>query len=590
MPSGSLVKSLVTVVVVDFVGGKGQVFRVRVLRLSVVAALAASTVALVPLASDAVHAAPPKGSSSFVAVTPTRLADTRPGEQGSGGFDRVDANTIRIQVTGRAGIPAGATAAVLNIASVNSRAASFVTAYPAGVPRPTASSLNVDYPGRVIANLATVQLGAGGAVELYSNQPMDLVVDVAGAYVPAGDAVTSGRLVTTPGGARRVLDTRDGGGARVAAGATRRVSLAALNIPEDAIAVVINLAATEANPGFWTAYPLGPRPFASSLNIDLPGQTRNSQGIVALAPGERAFDVFSLSGGHLIIDVVGYFSGANSQVSTDGLFIPSSPIRMRDTRHDYSIPPWGTSTIEFSSGAELSGLNNQVAAVAMNIAIAEPLNVGFITAHPAGVQRPLAANLNVTALDQIISNHAIVRVGQRGVALYTQSGTHMIVDVTGWYLGQPDTSSRPPPTNPSTATTRAVHVDVPSGSISTGIMYSTNVDAVVDSGRAVLYGGGGVIGGPDHNIFFAHRTEAGGPMRYIDRVPVGATFTITGADGRRYEYLVTNNTVIRPIPSELVKLAVAAGPVTVTLVACHPLKSTQYRILITGRLIGLKTN
>ena len=105
----------------------------------------------------------------------------------------------------------------------------------------------------------------------------------------------------------------------------------------------------------------------------------------------------------------------------------------------------------------------------------------------------------------------------------------------------------------------------------------------------MLYGGNGVIGGPDHNIFFAHRTSAGGPFYYIDRVPIGATFTITGADGRKYVYLVTNKAIISPTPAELVKLAVDAGPVTVTLVACHPLHSTRQRILITGRLIGLQT-
>jgi len=129
---------------------------------------------------------------------------------------------------------------------------------------------------------------------------------------------------------------------------------------------------------------------------------------------------------------------------------------------------------------------------------------------------------------------------------------------------------------------------VGSAAISTPIMYGSNVDAIVDSGRAVLYGGNGIIGGPDHNIFFAHRTEAGGPFRYIDRAAIGGTFTITGADGRRYVYLINNKAIINPVPSELVKLAVAAGPVTVTLVACTPLGSTRQRILITGRLIGLQ--
>jgi sortase (surface protein transpeptidase) len=556
--------------------------------------MAAIVLPLVPVASDAVSAAAPKGASAYQAVTPTRIAETRPGEQGSGGFTRVNANTIRVQVTGRdlnggGKVPAGATAAVLNIASVNSRAAAFVTAFPAGNPLPTAASLNVDFPGRVIANMATVQLSSTGAVDLFYNQQMDLVIDVAGVYVPVSDGVASGRLVTLQGGARRVLDTRETGNV-FTPGEIQRVNLNTngVSVPADATAVVVNLAAVDAVPGFWTAYPIGLRPFASSLNIDEVGQTRNSQGIVTLSPGDRAFDVYALNGGHLVVDVVGYYTGASSPVTTDGLFISTSPIRMLDTRYVHAIAPWGGTTKEFSSGAELN-VAEPVAAVAMNIAIAEPLNVGFITAYPAGQTRPNAANLNVSKLGQIISNHAIVRVGTRGVALYTQNGTQMIVDVTGWFLGSPDASVLPVPISPSTATTHAVHVSVPSGGISTAISYSPNVDAVVDSGRAVLYGGNGIIGGPDHNIFFAHRTSAGGPFRNIHRVPVGAEMIVTGADGRRYRYeVIAGPTIILPNPQLLLDTVLDLGaPVTITLVACDPPTSTRYRILITGRLVGL---
>jgi sortase (surface protein transpeptidase) len=561
---------------------------VKLLRFSVAAAVAAIIIPIVPSASDVVHAAVPRGASAYNAVNPARLADTRADQPGSDGFTRLSADTIRVQVTGRAGIPTGASAAVLNITSVNAQRAAFVTAYPAGNQLPTASSLNVDVPGRIIGNLATVQLSASGAVELYTNQPMDLVVDAAGAYTPVADSVSAGRLFTIPGGAQRVLDTRDGGGPVPARG-VRRVSLDRLDVPPDATGVVFNLAATEGGSGFWTAYPVGvDRPLASSLYIDEVGQTRNGQGIVALSPGERAFDVFSFGGGHLIVDVVGWFTGADQLRSTEGLFVPSSPVRMRDTRHDYAIAPWGGSTIEFSSGADLAGLGGQVAAVAMNLAIAEPLNVGFVTAFPAGVSRPLAANLNVSALDQIISNHATVRVGQRGVSLFTQAGTHMIVDITGWYLGTADASVLPPPVNPSTATTRAIRVDAPSGRIATPIRYGADIDGIVNAGNAVLYGGNGIFGGPDHNIFFAHRTSAGGPFYYMDRIQLGHTFSITGADGRRYIYLVTDKAIINPSPAELIRIAVGGGPVTATIVACHPLHSTRQRYVVTGRLIGLE--
>ena len=49
----------------------------------------------------------------------------------------------------------------------------------------------------------------------------------------------------------------------------------------------------------------------------------------------------------------------------------------------------------------------------------------------------------------------------RGVALFTYSAAQMIVDVAGWYLGKPDPSTLPVPTNPSFGPTTAVGVVAP---------------------------------------------------------------------------------------------------------------------------------
>ena len=45
--------------------------------------------------------------------------------------------------------------------------------------------------------------------------------------------------------------------------------------------------------------------------------------------------------------------------------------------------------------------------------------------------------------------------------------------------------------------------------------------------------------------------------------------------------------VIVPTPSVLLNIVMNAGPVTATLVACHPPHSTRYRIAVTGRLIDV---
>ena len=97
------------------------------------------------------------GSSNYQAVAPSRLADTR-AEEGAFGFTRISDSVVRIQVAGRAGVPGNASAAVLNVTGVNTTAPGFVTVYPAGTPLPTASNVNFDRPGRVMANMVTVKL------------------------------------------------------------------------------------------------------------------------------------------------------------------------------------------------------------------------------------------------------------------------------------------------------------------------------------------------------------------------------------------------------------------------------------------------
>jgi LPXTG-site transpeptidase (sortase) family protein len=531
--------------------------------------------------ADGVEAASvPAGASRYVAVAPDRLADTRVSE-GAYGFTRLSSQGIRVQVTGRFGVPAEASAAVLTITAVNAPAAGWVAAYPSGTPLPLASTLNVDQPFRIIANLSTVRLGADGAVELFSNVPMDLVVDVSGAYVPVDGPVAEGRLVTFAGGARRAIDTRVTLPA-VAPQGVRSVSLAGVGVPAEATAVVLNVGVTEALPGYWTVYSAGSRrPPSSNTNIDRPGQTRNSQAIVRLEPGTQAIDVFSQSGGHLIIDVVGYMTGAGSEVSTDGLFVPrSTPLRVLDTRKQYAIAPWGGSTIEFDVKSPFPTL---IAAAALNVTATEPLNMGYVTAFPAGVAPPFVANLNVESLDQTIANHAIVRLGTRGGSLFTQSGTQLIVDVAGWYLGTADVSGAVAP-NPDYGVTTASRIR--SAVLNTPIGYGPNIDPIVDRGLAGMYAGLGRLGVPEHNVFFAHRTEAGGPFRRINEMQVGDTFTVTGANGHQYIYRVMETAIINPIPSVLMALATRAGTTTVTLVACHPLNSIRQRIVVTGRLVG----
>ena len=491
---------------------------------------------------------------------------------------------MRVQVAGRSGVPSNATAAVLNVTGVNTSAPGFVTVYPAGTALPTASNVNFDGAGQVMANMVTVKLGVGGAVDVYMQRPMNVVVDVSGAYVPVTSPVASGRLVTRADGAFRVLDTRDRGFG-VGGLSVERVDVSSAGVPVDAVAVVVNLTATETGVGFWTAYPIGAqdRPKASNLNIDAPGETRAGQAIVLLSPGSRAFNVFSQGGGHLIVDVAGYFTGVSAAVSTDGLFLPVDPTRLLDSRNSTVMPTWGGSTLEFP----IYGPVGQVSAAAINITGTESMIGGYVTAFPSGVPRPQASNLNVDTWDQTIANHAIVRASSRGISLFTQNGLHLIADLNGWFLGAPTAAVLPPPTNPHFGPSTALEVDTLSIGMSLPVGTGSNLDAVANLGIAATWNGAAQLATPGNILLFGHRTSHGAPFLNINLVPLGGIINLIGDDGHSYNYMVVRHNVTSPSYNVINNIGLSSGLATVQLVACTPPHSVRFRWVTTARLISV---
>jgi hypothetical protein len=125
----------------------------------------------------------PQGSS-FNPLVPRRFLDTRStGEtvdglaQGAG--RRAADSQVELQVAGRPGVPADATAVVVNVTAAAPETRGFVTVHPCVDPRPNASSLNY-VAGVNGANELIARLDADGKLCLYTNQSIDLIVDVVG--------------------------------------------------------------------------------------------------------------------------------------------------------------------------------------------------------------------------------------------------------------------------------------------------------------------------------------------------------------------------------------------------------------------------
>jgi hypothetical protein len=108
---------------------------------------------------------------------------------------------FNLPILGRGGVPASGVGSVaLNVTAARPSEAGFLTVWPAGQPRPNASSLNFT-PGLTVPNMVIVPVGAGGQISIVNESgTTDVLVDVLG-WFPVGPSFTG----LTPA---RLLDTR----------------------------------------------------------------------------------------------------------------------------------------------------------------------------------------------------------------------------------------------------------------------------------------------------------------------------------------------------------------------------------------------
>ncbi|HEX2784933.1 MAG TPA: hypothetical protein VHN36_15220 [Ilumatobacteraceae bacterium] len=418
-------------------------------RVLAVAALATSA-AVAPAGQVDEAAAAVTATSSYVAVSPTRVLDSRiglgvPGRLASG-------SSFVLDIGGVAPVPAGASAVVLNVTATNPMGPGFVSAWPADKARPTTSVINFESPGQTIANLVTVPMDAAGGIGFFALTATDLIADVQGYYVPALSS-SSGRF--KPMTPNRVLDTRLPNAIHaglVLPGQSVDIDFRPWGVADDAVAVVLNVTVTSATgAGYWTAFAAGAqRPVASNLNVTTPDQTIANQVIAPVAGG--AATVFSQSGGHLIVDVAGYYTGASTASASDGLFVPVSPYRLVDTRDPANGGPYQPSAgsqitvpVRGRAGIPMTG----VAAVVVNATVTNTKNAGFFTLWPSGTTRPVVSNLNGEHANQTIANHATLPVTDAGFDFYTQAGANLLADVTGWFTATPPAPIPVPPPVPA---------------------------------------------------------------------------------------------------------------------------------------------
>ncbi|WP_406204903.1 hypothetical protein OH807_29685 [Kitasatospora sp. NBC_01560] len=249
--------------------------------------------------------------STYNTVSPERVLDTREaiGRPGTGKVGGREA--FALQITGRAGVPAGAKAVVLNITATETDGSGMVTAWAGGAPQPATSNLNWT-PGQTIPNLVVVPVGADGKVNLFngSGAPAHLIADVFGYYTDNASGATY-----SPVSPDRLLDTREGvgrpGTGKVAGRDTVPLQIAGrAGVPAGAKAVVLNITVTETDGSGMLIAWAGGAALPTSSNLNWTPNLTIANLVVVPVGADGKVNLLNGSGApaHLIADVFGYYS------------------------------------------------------------------------------------------------------------------------------------------------------------------------------------------------------------------------------------------------------------------------------------------
>ena len=386
----------------------------------------------------------------MVSLTPARLMDTRVGQptvDGQfAGAGVVGPGQVRdLTVVGRGGVPvAGVGAVALNVTVTEPSAWSFLTVFPKGASRPTASNLNFG-PGQTVPNMVIAKVGAGGQVSFFNQAgSTHVVVDVVGWFPEAVGyaSLTPARLMDTRVG-QPTVDGQFAGAGVVGPGQVRDLTVVGRGgVPVAGVgAVALNVTVTEPSAwSFLTVFPKGAsRPTASNLNFG-PGQTVPNMVIAKVGAGGQVSFFNQVGFGRMwwstslgwFPEAVGYASLTPArlmdtrvgQPTVDGQFAGAGvvgPGQVRDL------------TVVGRGGVPVAG----VGAVVLNVTVTEPSAWSFLTVFPKGV----------VAADGVESE---LRAGSDGAEPGDRQGgrrrcrcrsstrrvrTHVVVDVVGLVPG-----------------------------------------------------------------------------------------------------------------------------------------------------------
>lgn len=365
----------------------------------------------------------PSQTGKFVLSEPTRVLDTRVPIGVTNKAPVRSGGVVKLKL----GLPADATAVVLNLTVTHAKSAGFLTIYPDGSPQPASSNLNFA-AGETRANLSTVAVSDGSVDIANHSSSADLVADLVGYYT--NDAATAGTSYY-PVNPARLLDTRSTHSA-ISAGSLLPLQVTGrMGVPDSNVsAVVLNVTEADATvSGFFTVFAAGrSRPGVSNLNFTKGSVVPN---LVTVPVGtDGKVDIYNNAGRtDAVVDVEGYYTG-NPQGSG---FIPVPPTRIKDTRT--LKRPLAAKTSMAMAFDTVPGIPaTGTAAVVLNVTSVNATEASYFSVYPDGATRPAASSVNFRP-KQVASNLVVVPVGADGkVDVYNNAGrSDLVVDIFGYF-------------------------------------------------------------------------------------------------------------------------------------------------------------
>lgn len=234
----------------------------------------------------------------------------------------------------------------------------------------------------------------------------------------------------------RVTDTRINPGVPLAAGQHLVVHVAGqCGLPAQATGVLLSLTAVDTTgQGFASVWD-GQTATVPTSNLNWGAAGYRIAG-TAMSKMSAAGDVtvYVSSQTHFLVSVLGGYVPAAS--STSGRYVPVTPRRLLDTRQTSRPAPGAPVNVPTPPEVPASA-----SAVALNITATGTVGSDFVIAYAAGGAVSTASIVNADAAGQTRAAFAVIPLGATGVTLVSSTGSHLVVDLAGYYTGAADTDS-----------------------------------------------------------------------------------------------------------------------------------------------------